>query len=528
MQPTDLPLSEFLRAPGSASARKSTLWRSFSFAAAHDALRMGADPALDGADLSADVGMAKLAGLIRRVKRAAARGTPVHNSRPAGYELRALQPSIPPLLGRALASFALLPLARCENECGGAGWCAPGAAIAPGGASVSRRRPLCGCFVPGGLVARVGGTACADRSVWRSDRQPSPHWGPSCPSNCSGRGECDWQGFCRCSVGVWGIDCAIARGGGDASPTLDLPTFEERAAAGPHAPKPLTPLRGLLGLPPEREHSRDRVRGAERRIARSAAGGAGPRPPLIYVIDMPPLLRFGVDFAAHVESSLSERLLRSAHRAPTVEQADYLWMPGAPLVIDGHRLLARLYHVAQHWLPADSALFRNASEAVATEAPATGRIPSTRTRMAPPLVLMPLLTERASMDSFQLSYADDDREEWPQLARAEHVRAILSYSPNCGMPLETPPFVGPASAGADAEGGGLAAAEQALASALAERRRRVGRAMLLGLFAGGGHDSFLRSASAASHIVTSHGIHSCPLPRRFLPSSSRRLWAGVQ
>ena len=29
-----------------------------------------------------------------------------------------------------------------------------------------------------------------------------------------------------------------------------------------------------------------------------------------------------------------------------------------------------------------------------------------------------LLTERASMDSFQLSYTEDDREEWPALASA--------------------------------------------------------------------------------------------------------------
>ena len=38
---------------------------------------------------------------------------------------------------------------------------------------------------------------------------------------------------------------------------------------------------------------------------------------------------------------------------------------------------------------------------------------------------MPLLTERASMDSFQLSYSEDDREEWPGLLAFEHVAAIL-------------------------------------------------------------------------------------------------------
>ena len=34
--------------------------------------------------------------------------------------------------------------------------------------------------------------------------------------------------------------------------------------------------------------------------------------------------------------------------------------------------------------------------------------------------MMALLTERASMDSFQVSYADEDREEWPALAQAPY------------------------------------------------------------------------------------------------------------
>ena len=62
------------------------------------------------------------------------------------------------------------------------------------------------------------------------------------------------------------------------------------------------------------------------------------------------LLRFkfesnsDVDFAANVDAELTERLLRSAHRTATPAAADYIYVPGPPLVVDGHRLLARLFH----------------------------------------------------------------------------------------------------------------------------------------------------------------------------------------
>ena len=47
----------------------------------------------------------------------------------------------------------------------------------------------CGCFVPGGLDAGIGGQHCDDASVWKSERQPSRGWaGPWCPADCSGRG----------------------------------------------------------------------------------------------------------------------------------------------------------------------------------------------------------------------------------------------------------------------------------------------------------------------------------------------------
>ena len=49
-------------------------------------------------------------------------------------------------------------------------------------------------------------------------------------------------------------------------------------------------------------------------------------------------------------------MLRSIHRSPTADSAANLWYTGAPLVIDGHRLLARLWHVATEWLGASEDL----------------------------------------------------------------------------------------------------------------------------------------------------------------------------
>ena len=101
-------------------------------------------------------------------------------------------------------ALPLLPLARCGAAgCGGRGWCE-----AAGGAT------RCGCFVAGGLAAGVGGASCDDPKVWRAHRQPAPHadFQPRCPQDCLRRGDCDWQGFCRCRRGFWGLDCALTRG----------------------------------------------------------------------------------------------------------------------------------------------------------------------------------------------------------------------------------------------------------------------------------------------------------------------------
>ena len=310
--PPRLTLARYLAAPD----RAQIVWRTFSFAAAHAALKSGAVPALKSGD---------------------------HPTLGAGE---------PPAL-------ALLPLARCGAAgCGGRGWCEPSA----GGAA-----PRCGCFVAGGLAANVGGASCDDPKVWRAHRQPAPHadFQPRCPQDCLRRGDCDWQGFCRCRRGFWGLDCALTRGA-DGAPVVDLPDAPRR---------------------PE-------------------AAAAAPR---VYVLDMPPLLRFGNPFAPHFGAKLELRFLRGAQRAADPRTAEYVFLPGVPLVVDGHRLLARLWHARQHWP------MWNASRAA---------------RHA-----LLLLTERAQYDALQLSSNADDRETWPPalMARAPHAAGILAISSSrCG------------------------------------------------------------------------------------------------
>ena len=210
--------------------------------------------------------------------------------------------------------------------------------------------------------AGVGGASCDDPKVWRAHRQPAPHadFQPRCPQDCLRRGDCDWQGFCRCRRGFWGLDCALTRGA-DGAPVVDLPDAPRR---------------------PE-------------------AAAAAPR---VYVLDMPPLLRFGNPFAPHFGAKLELRFLRGAQRAADPGTAEYVFLPGVPLVVDGHRLLARLWHARQHWP------MWNASRAA---------------RHA-----LLLLTERAQYDALQLSSNADDRETWPPalLARAPHAAGILALS----------------------------------------------------------------------------------------------------
>ena len=438
--PSSMTLEQFLARPP-ALADSARYWAAFSFEAAHDALRMGAHPSLYDAPLDPD--LPQLGTLIHRFLRARKEGQPLRRHRLAGYHVDELRAQVAGCLlpssatGRASAPrLPIIGLANCSDRCGRVGWCE---ARQPRSRLASDNPHLmgeCGCFVPGGLSKRaVGGANCLERRPWRADLQPYPHWGPFCPLNCSGRGACDWQGFCRCDDGYWGMDCGISRGVtrrvGDVrtrlqhrdsvgGPRVDVDVIERpvgpssvapssapsSAASRVVMPEPLTPLEQLLRVAPD----------AGRRSLRGGGGGGRRRraSPLIYVLDMPPLLRFGVDFAAQVractappcahapllptsmhrpslraciplpllasvwtlrrrrsscspnpgpdpdskpkpkqvELALTERLLRSSHRAPTADDADYLWMPGAPLVIDGHRLLARLWYAATRWLPA--------------------------------------------------------------------------------------------------------------------------------------------------------------------------------
>ena len=425
---------------------------------------------------------------------------------------------------------------------------------------------------------------------------PSPqvHWGPPCLLNCSGRGRCDWQGFCRCDEGFWGIDCALGRG--RHGPRLRLETFEDtiggarargrgrphtRAAEGTpkHAtPRPLTPIESILANARAQSRPREgwlgRIRGGGRGGRGGGGGGGGgsgeaARSPLIYVLDMPPVLRFGVDFAPAVELKLTERLLRSSHRAATPEAADYFWMPGAPLVIEGHRLLARLWLVAERWLPDGHELlgasggaglgWGNGTGARWHAAGAVGGAGGAADAKPRPLVFMPLLTERASMDSFQLSYSDNDREEWPGLDTALHVRGLLAHSPACryhhDMKIDGESHEAAATTDETAEIETLSMGhlERRLARALAARRRRVSASSLVALFGGGGYEYFearaaggrgcsdgdrvcrkqlarsaRRDASGVGRGASSSARDYCTLPESFLAWSPKRFWAGVQ
>jgi hypothetical protein len=309
-------------------------------------------------------------------------------------------------------------------------------------------------------------------------------------------------------------------------------------------------------------------------------GGEAARSPLIYVLDMPPVLRFGVDFAPAVELKLTERLLRSSHRAATPEAADYFWMPGAPLVIEGHRLLARLWLVAERWLPdghellgagggaglgwANSTGARWHGAGSTKPVGGTGGAADAKLR---PLVFMPLLTERASMDSFQLSYSDNDREEWPGLETALHVRGLFAHSPACRyhhemkIDGESHEAAATTDEATEIETLSMDLLERRLARALAARRRRVSASSLVALFGGGGYEYFearaaggrgcsddstmpgkvpsracrlqlarnaRRDASGVGRGATSSARDYCTLPESFLAWSPKRFWAGVQ
>ena len=513
--PSNVTLEQFIEAPDAPDRRR--LWRRFSFSAAHDALRLGSEPALYGAPL--DPEQPQLGPMVDAILQAHAGGRKDEYERlcPRGlcvgeylqnapYNLNILKSSIPPLLlplhARALP---LAPLSACSGGCGRMGWCEY-RTDEPGATKLRQLKRAnaggrCGCFVPTGLDSpTAGGSDCSDTTPWRPDRQPSVHWGPSCLLNCSNRGQCDWHGFCKCDAGYWGIDCGLTRLP-SGKPIVDAPLIEQLPIE--RHPKPRTPMNKLLAdgmrrhlgsINPSNNRRSSKMNGMRNRI---------------YVADTPPLLRFGVDFAAHVEQSLTERMLRSVHRTATVQSAEVIWYPGAPLVIDGHRLLARLWHAVSHWLDGGSKILEGGSSSKGQSSGKAKRLP---------LVLMPLLTERASMDSFQLSYAEDDREEWPSLIHSAHVQGILKYSNGaCGDPKAF-------KAGSSAARGPTAATRAAdatstsVGSMLRRRKARLGRNTLLGLFEGGGYMPFRQAAFRSG----------CALPPKLLPWSTDRIWGGLQ
>lgn len=368
-------------------AAVAKLWRAFSFEVADETLRMSARLAFDGAPDSLPDSVRGPA--TARAGRRLWRRFPV--LRPVPAVLRGPAPALP-----------LLPLAACGG-CSGRGWCEP-AESSPSQQPHAR----CGCFVPGGLSAGVGGRHCEDARVWTSSRQPDPSWGgPYCPADCSGRGECDWMGFCRCEEGWFGLDCALH---------LDATSRQPMVSASPTR--------------------QGRARGSGRRRR------SRQRDPSIYIADLPPLLRFGNVFMPHFEEKLFATLRASSHRSADPRTADYVYVPGPPLVIDGHRLLARLWYVREHhpWQWNLHAAAANATASLAAGGGASGaRADAGAVRGGADAmgaahaarVMLVLATERASMDTLQLSANPADREEWPALAEAPSVRGLRALTPSC-------------------------------------------------------------------------------------------------
>lgn len=210
----------------------SAVWRRFSFAAAHDTLRLGLTPSL--ASRNMDEELPAVAAVLAPLRQRAAQIRAVVDPADATAADSCLLAEPPRLLLNGSAPpLPLLPLGRCPRECGGRGWCEPVPAparrrrrpwLSSTGASSATAAARCGCFLAGGLRAGVGGPACDEELPRRAAGPledgaagPAPHWGPACPARCSARGTCDWQGFCNCDVGYWGLDCAL-RLAADGSP----------------------------------------------------------------------------------------------------------------------------------------------------------------------------------------------------------------------------------------------------------------------------------------------------------------------
>lgn len=125
------------------------------------------------------------------------------------------------------------------------------------------------------------------------------------------------------------------------------------------------------------------------------------------------------------------------------------------------------------------------------------------------------------MDSFQLSYSDEDREEWPRLGGAPFISEVAAISPPCaklihGLGSSTPPSDGWSVEGVSEELLETDALERELDTALWRRRVRLSSSLLPGLFGLGGF-----------HLDRAQ-LNGCTLPPDLDPKSPERLWAGIQ
>ena len=234
--------------------------------------------------------------------------------------LYAARPLAPPRRANATAWASwpgrLVPVARCPQRCGLAGWCfergsrpecacfhealrdASGSCARLTHASPptprSRLSTAWGAGVGDAMVGRAAGVSGGLPLVEASGRDTRFNY-MHCPLNCSGHGRCDLHAFCACDEGHFGLDCGLTRGS-DGRPS-----------------------------------------------AWRAAGAATARP-RIYVYDLPVELRHGPQLLLELDHAIGERILLSHHREADPLAADYFWILGP-----SHEPLTKLRAIAQRW-----------------------------------------------------------------------------------------------------------------------------------------------------------------------------------
>ncbi|KAL1527280.1 hypothetical protein AB1Y20_015955 [Prymnesium parvum] len=136
------------------------------------------------------------------------------------------------------------------------------------------RGARCRCFAP---ARRAADGACVEPAARGVD---APFVSPAaatvrqlerCPADCSAHGECDGEGFCRCEGGWFGLDCALSLG----------------------------------------------------RLASEAEARC-----VLYVHELPPLLRMGTSFEMLFDHALSWRVMRSDARCVSPAHARFFWLMG--------------------------------------------------------------------------------------------------------------------------------------------------------------------------------------------------------